>query len=307
MTLPEGGAIDYGYSGGSHGVECSDGGTATLTRSMPNDPLTPSTTYTRTPGTNSTHTVVVDGLSNTADYDFVNDPTDPHFTPYLINDIQYEGAATGTPLISALSCLNGATGTGTPPNCALQSLSLPITSITTTSTLNGTEEKESALTFNGYGLLTDDKEYDFGSGSPGAELSETQISYASLTNGIVGLQSSTVTTTLVPSGSSMVAVSKVSYGYDGNSLTTKTGIPQLTGITGSRGNLTSVQYTTGASSPASITTEQIWYDNAGQVVKSEDEGLNATTYTYDSGTDTFLTGITYPTTGSVGTFRQRDL
>jgi hypothetical protein len=108
VTVPEGGKIEYSYSGGSNGIECSDGGAAVLTRSMPNDPLTPSASYTRTLGFNtatppveiSTHTVVVDGLSNTADYDFVNDPTDPHYTPYLINQIVYEGSATGTPLIA---------------------------------------------------------------------------------------------------------------------------------------------------------------------------------------------------------------
>jgi RHS repeat-associated protein len=293
VTLPEGGVIEYNYSGGNNGIECTDGGTATLTRVMPNDPVTPTTTYTRTPGTNSTHTVVVDGLTNTAEYDFVNASTDPNYTPYLINHIQYEGSASGTPLISEQSCLNGAT-----PPCTGQSLTLPITSITTTSTLNGTAVKQSALTFNGYGLLTSDYEYDYGSGSPGAELSQTTISYAGLTNGIVN-RPSTVTT-LIPSGSSSVAVSTVSYAYDGNSLTTKTGLPKLAAVTGSRGNLTSVQYTTGASSPATITTAQYYYDNAGQVVTSEDENLNQTTYSYDSGTDTFQTGVTYPMTGGVG-------
>jgi len=297
VTLPEGGVIKYNYSGGSNGIECSDGGTATLTRSMPNDPLTPSTTYTRTPGTNSTHTVVVDGLSNTAEYDFVNDPTDPHFTPYLINYSQYEGSTSGPLLISNQSCLNGAAGTGTPPNCAGQSLSLPIVSIATTSTLNGSAVKKSALTLNASGLLTDDIEYDYGSGAAGSELTETKISYASLTNGIVSLPSSI--TTQVPSGGSSVVLSAASYTYDGNSLTTKTGIPQLNAVSGSRGNLTAVQYTTGASSPALITTAQYYYDNAGQLVTSKDENLNATTYSYDSGTDAFQTGVTYPTTGSV--------
>ena len=295
VTLPEGGTIDYTYSGGSHGIECTDGGTATLTRSMPNDPLAPSTTYTRTPGTNSTHTEVVDGLSNYAEYDFVNDSTDPNYTPYLINYKQYQGNTSGTLLAFNQSCLNGAS-----PDCTGQTLHLPIASISTTSTLYGSGgssyQKQSVLTLNSYGLTTDDKEYDYGSGAVGPELSETQISYASLSNGIVGLPS--IVTTLVPSGSSSVAVSTIDYSYDGNSLTTKTGLPQLSTVSGSRGNLTSVQYATGATTPLLITTAEFWYDNAGQVVKSEDEALNATTYSYDSATDAFLTGVTYPTTGS---------
>jgi RHS repeat-associated protein len=297
VTLPEGGVINYSYSGGSNGIECSDGGTAILTRSMPNDPLTPSTSYTRTPGTNSTHTEVVDGLSNYGEYDFVNSATDPNYTPYLINYSQYEGNnTTGTLLISNQSCLNTATPSGS-TGCAGQALGLPITAIKTTSTLNGTEEKYSNVTFNSYGLVTDDLEYDYGSGSYGAELSETQISYASLSNGIVGLPSTV--TTLVPTGGAPVAVSTVSYGYDGNSLTSTSGLPQHNSVSGSRGNLTSVQYTTGASSPASITTAQYYYDDAGQLRTSKDEALNSTTYTYDSGTDAFLTGVSYPTTGSV--------
>jgi RHS repeat-associated protein len=292
VTLPEGGAIDYGYSGGSNGIECADGGTATLTRSMPNDPFTstPTTTYTRTPsysGSNTTHTEVVDGLGNYGEYDFVNSSTDPNYTPYLAQKKQYQGnTSTGTQLSAILSCFNGISS-----SCTSTAPTLPITSVVTTTTLNGSSEKESALTYNAYGLITDDKEYDFGSGSPGSLLTDTQTTYASLSNGIVN-QPATICTYV---GS--VEVSNAAYSYDGNSLTTKSGIPQLASVSGSRGNLTSIQYSTNNTS--SITTAQFWYDNAGQVVTSEDAALNATTYAYDS-TDAFRTGVTYPTTGGVG-------
>lgn len=288
VTLPEGGVINYSYSGGSQGIECVDGGAAILTRSMPNDPLDPSTSYARTPGTNSSHTEVVDGLSNYGEYDFVNDPSDPHLTLYLVNYSQYQGAKSGTPLISNQSCLNSAA-----PPCTGQSLTLPITSITTTSTLNGTAVKQSALTYNSFGLITEDKEYDFGSGGPGTELSDTLTSYA-FPNGPADLPSQIKT--YLPSG---VEINEVDYYYDQNSLTTKSGIPQLATVSGSRGNLTTVEYVTGASSPTAISTAQFWYDNAGQIVTSEDAKLNQTTYSYDSGTDTFQTGVTYPTTGGV--------
>lgn len=292
VTLPGGGVIKYQYNGGSNGIECSDGGTATLTRTMPSDPAGQSTSYTRTPGTNSTHTEVVDGSGDYGEYDFVNDSADTYYTPYLINYKQYQGSATGTPLVFNQSCLNGATAP-----CTGQTLHLPITSITTTSTLNGSAVMQSAQMYNSYGLMTDDKEYDYGSGSAGPELSETQTTYASLSNGIVGLPSTI--TTYVLNGSTSVPISIVTYGYDGNSLTSTSGLPQHVSVSGSRGNLTSVQYATGASSPATITTAQYFYDDAGQVVKSEDAALNATTYTYDSATDAFLYGTTYPTTGGV--------
>ena len=34
MTLPTGGYIKYSYSGGSNGITCADGSTATLTREV---------------------------------------------------------------------------------------------------------------------------------------------------------------------------------------------------------------------------------------------------------------------------------
>jgi RHS repeat-associated protein len=198
----------------------------------------------------------------------------------------YNGAASGTPALSQQTCYNGAASP-----CTTATFTLPISSIKTTSTLDGTAVKMSVQNFNSNGLLATDNEYDYS----GATLSQRQITYASLTNGILDLPATVVTSL----GGSSVPTSTVVYGYDENSLTTKTGLPELASVTGSRGNLTSVQYATGAASPTYITTAQYFYDNAGQLVKSEDAALNSTTYSYDSGTDTFLTGVTYPTTGGV--------
>lgn len=289
VTLPGGGMITYLYSGGSNGIECSDGGAAVLTRAMANDPLNPSVMYTRSANGQFSHTEVVDGLSNYGEYDFAIDPTNVPLVPFLVNYSQYQGAATGTPLMNAQICLNNTQGyCGSP-------LRLPISEITNTTTYNGSAVKKSVQTFNSHGLITDDQEYDFGSGVPGPELAETQYSYTSFNAGMMYRPSSI--TTLALSGGSMVAINNVNYGYDENSLTTKSGVPQLYSVTGSRGNLTSVKYTTGASSPSSITTSQYWYDNAGQLVTSKDAALNQTTYIYDSATDAFLYGIAYPSTG----------
>lgn len=289
ITLPEGGAIDYSYGGGSSGhIECGDGSAAAITRGMPNDPLSPSRTYTRT---SSTHTEVVDGLSNYAEYDFVSDATDTYHTPYLINHKQYQGAATGTPLVSDQSCLNGAT-----PDCTTQSLTLPITSISKTTALGilgSSTEKQSVLAIGSYGLLSEDKEYDFGSGSPGPLLSDTLYTYASLGNGIVSDLASVET-----KDGSGHAIQNVTYAYDAGTLTTTSGLPQHDSISGSRGNLTSVTYSI-VLGGSSISPAYYTYDDAGEILTSKDMHLNTTTYTYDSSSDTYLTGTTFPTTGSV--------
>ena len=88
------------------------------------------------------------------------------------------------------------------------------------------------------------------------------------------------------------------YAYDGNSLTSTSGLPQLTSPAATRGNLTSITLNTIEGS-SSIVAAQFWYDDAGQVRTSKDANLNTTTYSYDSGTDALLTGVTMPTTGGV--------
>jgi len=95
----------------------------------------------------------------------------------------------------------------------------------------------------------------------------------------------------------MVPISSISYGYDQNSLTATSGLPQHILVSGSRGNLTSISYSTGASTPSSITTNQYFYDDAGQVLSSKDTALHTTSYSYDLSTDAFLTGTTYPVAG----------
>ena len=253
--------IQYTYSGGSNGIECSDGGTAALTRTMSahrvaNNKLHANTRH------KQYHTEVVDGLGNYAEYDFVNISADPHSTPYLINHKQYQGNTSGPLLISEQSCLNGAT-----PDCTGQTLTSLVYSIVKTSTLNGAAVKQSAQTINwNTGMVTDDIEYDYGSASPGPELSEVQTAYLFGFGALASLP--TRVTTLVPSGGGLVAVSTVNFGYDGNTLTTTSGLPQHNGVIIPRGNLTSIQYTTGASSPSSITAATLYYDDAGQVRQS---------------------------------------
>jgi RHS repeat-associated protein len=71
LTLPTGGQITYAYSGGTNGINCSDGTPATLTRTTPDGVWS----YVHTPptGTNITSTTTVhDPSGNTTTYTFLN-------------------------------------------------------------------------------------------------------------------------------------------------------------------------------------------------------------------------------------------
>lgn len=287
VELPGGGHIDYAYSGTNNGIECQDGGTATLTRTMPDDPSGPTSTYARTPGTSglaASSTQVTDSFSKNAVYDFVNIISDSYHTPYVVEYAQYNGAVSGTPALSTITCYNGET------TCVNNPLMAAITSLVATTTLDGTYVKQISQTFNSNGLLTAETDYDFGSSSPGAKVAGLAISYASLTNGIVNRPA-----TISVYGSQTAPTQTTTYTYDGGTLTPTSGLPHHSSVTGSRGNLTSATIATSTSTSIPIANNA--YDDAGQLLTSTDVNSNTTTYGYDSATDTFQTSITLPSTG----------
>jgi len=294
IRLPGGGHINYAYSGGSPGgtekIVCQDGGAASITRSMPDDPAGSTWLYARTPGGSgaaTSHTDVTDGLSNASKYDFVNDPADLVKTPLVVSHSQYQGSASGTPLLTETTCYNGAT------TCVGQTITLPVTATDTITGLNGTTSvKETTQTYNSDGLLTGEIDYDFGSGTPGSRISGRTITYAPLTNGIVDHPA-----TIVLSGNSSASQQTTTYTYDGTTPTSTSGLPQHISVSGSRGNLTSVSVA--LSTSTSLQTLQRAYDDAGQLKSETDVRGSSSTYTYDSATDTFLTSLTDPTTGLI--------
>jgi len=289
ITLPTGGVITYGYSGGSNGIVCVDGGTATLTRTESSSSGTPTWTYTRTPGSSqvTTHTDVTDGLAtaNHQSYDFVAISGDPRY--YETERRIYEGPASGTPLLYTETCYNGVTSP-----CTTQTLSALPTLIMQTKTLNGTSTSKVGRSYNSNGLITGEADYDYGSSGPGSLLRNTTTSYATISSGIVNLPS----TVQVYDGSSH-ELSATDYGYDETTPSSTSGLPQHTAVYGGRGNQTSVTLVN--------ETPQVWqvshftYDDAGQVKTFADPYGNQTSYTYDSTTDTFQTQVAMPTIGGV--------
>lgn len=293
VTLPGGGRINYQYSGSSNGIICQDGGTATLTRSMPDDPAGASSwVYARTPSGSApspTHTDVTDGMSvaNHAAYDFVSDPADYENYMFATRHLQYDGPASGTPLLSELTCYNGAVA-----SCVTQSLSLPISATEIISTIDGASVKKTTRTFDAYGSLTSQTDYDFGATSPGGQVRSMTISYATLGNGIVNRPA-----TVSIYGSQSSPMQTTTYAYDGATPAPTSGLPQHVAVSGSRGNLTSVSVYTNSTSSLQIQSNT--YNDAGQIVTTKDVLNHSTTYSYDTSTGTFVTSTVLPSTGSV--------
>jgi RHS repeat-associated protein len=281
ITLPSGGTIAYTYTGGSHGIVCADGSTAGLTRTTEATASSPASTwtYTRTPGAGTSQTAVVDGLGNNQVYNFIN------LTGQEANYIEtqrmiYQSAASGTPLLTRQTCYNG-----TAPPCLTSAVSA-VEEVDTYETLNGMAMHGATAIYNTSGLQTTSEIYDYGTTTArGPLLRQESWTYGTSIPGLV-------TQDIVRDGSGNLAGETVNT-YDGSTPTASSGVPQHIAVTGTRGNLTSVQQF--ASSGTSYTTTMT-YEDTGTLLSST--GPNGTTtYSYDP-TFTYNTGWAPPTPSS---------
>jgi hypothetical protein len=262
VTLPEGGRISYTYTGGSQGINCADGSAAILTRELNDDPGGASSWQyaSSTPnGAGTTHTEVLDGNGNHIAYDFVLYNGSPYETLRQV----YQTVESGTPNVSKATCYNASI-----QPCTTTAISAAISQLDTYNTLDGDVENGMTQTVSSAGLITQEEDYDFGTSARGSVLQTTNIVYTSL-----NLPS--IIYTSDPSGN---IFNHVLYGYDENSLTTTSGLPQHTTPASTRCNLTSINYPNNEYHGWSVTSAQYWYDDAGQIRTSEDANLNATTY-----------------------------
>ena len=172
VTLPTGGTINYTYTGGSNGIECTDGSAAGLTRQTPDGTWT----YARTLGTApATTTTITDPQSNQTVEEFQG--------IYPTEAQTYQGSASsGTLLKTTYTCYNGASSP-----CNSTAITLPITQRTHILQWPGSSglESQTVTSYNSYGLVTEKDEYAYGVGAPGSVVRKTLTTYASLTNGIV--------------------------------------------------------------------------------------------------------------------------
>jgi RHS repeat-associated protein len=291
LTLPMGGTISYSYSGSNHGINCSDGSISGLTRT-----LKPSANanegnwaYTRSGTGSKTSTTVQDPAGNQTVIQFQG-------IFETQRDIYNGSTQTGTLLATIYTCYNGAAYP-----CTNTGASLPITRVTTTTNINGFY-KQADVTYNSLGLPLVSKEYDFGSGAPGALMKEVDLTYATI-GGIQDRPSDI----LVKNGSG-ARVAETQVGYDQSAIVSTTGASSHDytnyGSTfTARGNPTTISRW--VSGTTFITTTNT-YNDLGNLVSSTDQGGHVTSFDYtdsysdstNHNTQAFVTTITYPATNS---------
>jgi YD repeat-containing protein len=284
ITYPTGGMISYlYYNANSNFTACttgnngafSDGSTSCLLRTTPDGIWT----YTRAPGTGAASTTTI--AAPKLPYDSAANQTVIQFQGiYETNRVTNQGAS--TVLQTTNTCYNGAASP-----CTGTAITPPITSrtISTTSAGSGNLTDQHTTTYDGYGNLLTQTDYDYGTGAAGNLLGKTTITYASLIN--ITAFSQTITKT----DASGTTVSKSQYNYDETAVQSTSGTPQHTSVTGSRGNLTSVySYTSGSN----FLKRTLTYFDTGNVQTATDVNNAQTTYTYGACGNSFPTTISEP-------------
>jgi RHS repeat-associated protein len=282
VTLPTSGTITYAYTGGSNGVECSDGSASGLNRTTPDGEWK----YLRSGSGSTWTTTVTDPASNQTAINFqsMTPAAGPPVAFYETERQIYQG--TSTLLKTIFTCYNATTS-----SCNSTAIVQPISQLARYILWPGTGGLESLTNtfYNTYGLMTEKDEYAYGAGAPGAVVRKTLTTYASLGNGIVSMPA----TLTVENGSGTVK-SQTTYTYDQGSLTATSGTPQQIAITGSRGNATTISSLVQGST--SLTKTYAYYDT-GNVNGATDVNGAVTTYTYGSGTscgNSFATSVSNP-------------
>src|SRR2546425_11465316 len=167
-------------------------------------------------------------------------------------------------------------------------VNLPITRRTVTTSVGGLQSKTDNI-YNSYGLPTKVDEYAYGSGAPGGLVRKTVIAYASLGNNIVDRPSSIT----VYKSDGVTVAAQTTLGYDQTAVTATSGTPQHVAISGSRGNATTVTFTTQGTSTISRT---FTYFDTGNVKSATDTNGAVTNFAYNSTgcANSLLTGVTLP-------------
>jgi RHS repeat-associated protein len=269
VTLPTGGRISYLYTGGSNGI-FSDGSVATLTRTTPDG----SWTYAQAKGTGAASTTTITDPQN-------NQSVVQFQGIYETQRQVYQGSTSGTLLATTNTCYNGASSP-----CNATAVSGPITQRSVITALPGSSNLVSSHVdfFNVYGVPTETDDYDYGSGARGALLRKILYTYAPLGNITAFRQQVTV------QNGSGTTVSQTNYNYDETAATATSGTPQHISVTGSRGNLTSINY------PVSGLTAHFTYYDTGTTNTATDVNGAVTTYNYNSSScgNSFPIGVSEP-------------
>jgi RHS repeat-associated protein len=294
VTFPTGATISYQYSGGGtgvNGITCADGSAAILTRIVPDGTWT----YTRTMGSGAASATKV--TAPKLSYDAVGNDTIVQFQRiYETQRNVYQGSA---PAISSLpipestlltanmlqetqTCYNASASP-----CTTTAVTLPITQRAVAVQFGSTGlQARHVMLYNSSGLPTEADDYDYGSAVP---LKKVLTTYATLGNGIIGMPASVT----IQDGAGNPKA-QTTYAYDETAVVAPPNqpTPQHTSVTGSRGNVTTINY------PVSGLSAHFTYYDTGSVQTVTDVNGAVTTYNYGALTatcgNTFPTGVAEP-------------
>ena len=297
VTLPTGGSITYTYTAGgltgspvgSHDpIVCADGSAAGLQRALYDGTNTNTWTYARNQISGPEWTTTIsDPTTPTANQTLIYFQKDSATTNNTNNFYEtwrqaFQGSASGTPLRQWTTCYNGSTS-----GCTTAAVSSPIAKRFITDQYGSSGLQCAHYYFyNSVGGLSEQDDFDYGSsGQGGSLLRKLLITYASLGNNITAFKQTVTTCNGTGSSSSCAGpsggntgtvVAQTNYNYDEGSVTAPANqpTPQHTSVTGSRGNLTSINY------PVSGLTSHLTYYDTGTPNVATDVNGGQTTYTY---------------------------
>jgi RHS repeat-associated protein len=274
LSLPSGGTINYAYSGGTHGINCSDGTPATMTRTTPDGTWT-YTHVSPVSGVDLT-TTVVDPKGNNSVYTFAD-----HVSNLEIEKQIYNGSVTPSNLVqTVVTCYNTANSNPTTCNASHSYVALPVTEKDVYTSYPGVAGYSAVKTlYDTFGRVLDVQTFDFNAASP---TNEKIIAYGS---GNPSTQTCTAISTYVigkPCSSTLKDGS-------GNVLS------QTWNAYDSNGNLTqSWNLVSGSGSTGNYLTKQYTYDSHGVVQTMTDVNGQVMNYTTTSCNNMFVTSQ-YPT------------
>jgi RHS repeat-associated protein len=303
IVLPTGGTIAYGYTGGPNNTGINlDGSASGLTRQLwPfGQQSGPQWTYSRSQvGTDhhweTTVTTPPDpqnqpSVGNDTVIDFQTYAAPHQAAPnfYETQRVIYQGASTANNvLLTLLTCYNVHFS-----NCTTTALAGSISQKDVFQEVpqgSTTKNSLSEIKYSG-GLVTEDKEYDYGVAlgvAPSATylLTDTVINYSLLRS--IANRPSQIT---VKDGQGNTK-SQTTYSYDQNALQTTTSTPQHVSAPTIRGNPTTITALT--SGTATLTKTFTYYDT-GNVYKATDANSGVTTFQYAACGNSFLTETDLP-------------
>jgi RHS repeat-associated protein len=284
ITLPTGGTIVYTYGSTNDGASCTDGSTVSMTRTTPDS--TTAWQYSRKQVGTNWQTTITDPARNDTDATFNG--------IYELERNVYTGSATsGTLLATVDTCYNGS-APDSGGTCLTTTPALPFTQVDTYKRLpsfSGGVSAQSTSKYDAtYGRLTETDEFDFGGvgGGVGSQIRQKTITYATLGNNINDRPYQVSICPGICTGSNFTA--QTTYAYDGGTLTTTSGTPQHSSVTGARGNLT--QVTSFVATGSTLSKSLAYYDTGG-LYTSTDVNSAVTKYTFSDSTSSC--GNSFPT------------